>query len=85
MTLKDYLIVHNEGIKSIGLYDENGQPINVDVDAMTVIPYLENEVKEVRLGIFDKPERDATGKHYTTQYIRACIELKCKEEIKCIY
>lgn len=80
MTLKDYLIVHNAGIKSIGLYDEKSQPIEVDADAMTVIPYLETEVKEVRLGIFDKPERDAMGKHYTTQYIRACIDLKCESK-----
>ena len=78
MKLKDYLTIHNAGIKSIGLYDENSQPVEVDADAMTVIPYLENEVKEVRLGIFDKPERDATGKHYITNYIRACIDLKMK-------
>lgn len=78
MLLKDYLTVHNAGIKSVGLYDENGQPLAVDADAITVIPYLEEEVKEVRLGIFDKPERDAKGEHFTTQYIRACIDLKVK-------
>ncbi len=76
MLLKDYLTIHNAGIKSIGLYDEKNQPIIVNVDVMTVIPYLEEEIKEVKLGIFDKPEKDIDGKPYTSQYIRACIVLK---------
>ena len=86
MTVKEYLEIHtNSDIKSVGIYsatpikdefNRDTDVIDVDVDAISVIKYLNREVHHVHLGIFDEMKKDIKGNDYKAQFIRACIYIK---------
>lgn len=78
MTVKEYLSM-NKGIESVGIYGEEGSGLAVHADAITILPYVESEVKEVNLGIFDETRKTIYGDSYNAKYIRACIHIKEKE------
>ena len=76
MTVREYLQINNRGIESIGIYDANGEGLAIHADAKNILPYSEEKIKEVNLGIFDETRKDIFGKPYNAKYIRACIYLK---------
>ena len=78
MTVREYLQINNRGIESIGIYDANGEGLAIHADAKSVLPYSEEEIKEVDLGIFDETRKTIYGDSYNAKYIRACIYLKMK-------
>lgn len=78
MTVKEYLSI-NKGIESVGIYDAEGSGLAVHADAITILPYVESEIKEVSLDIFDVIRKTIFGDSYNAKYIRACIYLKEKK------
>ena len=80
MTVREYLAINNRGIESIGIYDATGEGLAIHANAKNILPYSEEEIKEVDLGIFDETRKDIFGKEYNAKYIRACIYLKMNEK-----
>jgi predicted SnoaL-like aldol condensation-catalyzing enzyme len=70
MTLKEFLTTVT-GIKSIGIYYNDGSVIDTDLTAITIIPYLNYKISKVDLFTIDegKPQES----HWTS--IRATIKL----------
>lgn len=77
MTVKEYLLI-NKGIESVGIYDVNGNGLAISADAISVLPYIDAEVKEVSLWIYDETRKTIAGVSYNAKYIRACIYIKEK-------
>ena len=86
MTVKEYLKVNNsQDISSVGIYsaeaikDEYGRDtdiLDVEVNALNVIKYLDREIDHVSLGIYDELKKDMNGGEYRSHHIRACIYVK---------
>ena len=70
MTLKEFLNTVT-GIKSIGIYYNDGSIIDTDLTAVTVIPYLDYKISKVDL--FPVDEGNPQGNHWAI--IRATIKL----------
>ena len=70
MTLKEFLTTIT-GVKSIGIYYNDGSIIDTNLTAITVIPYLDYKISKVDLFIID--EGNPQENHWTS--IRASIKL----------
>lgn len=86
MTVREYLQIQDgTDIKCIGIYsttpvqDEFGREtdiLDVEVTPITIIKYLDREIDNVRLRIFDDVKKDIKGNDYKIPFIKACIYVK---------
>lgn len=79
MTVKE-LLANVGGVKTVGIYDKNGDYFETEVTPLTVIKYLDDEIVKTNFWVYDEHRKTYDGKDYVAHDIKLNIYINRVKE-----